>query len=100
MSDLVFIVTGMTDPVELIAEGVRGLIGQDPHSLPDSTLLNSTESIVRMMNQLSGVMAARLQVIDHHVTMPDSEFKPFVVGQHLPAGSAEDRRDRRAEHAI
>jgi len=54
----------MTDPVELIAEGVRGLIAQDPHSLPDTTLLMSTESIVRIMNQLSGVMAARLQVID------------------------------------
>lgn len=57
-------VAGMADPMDLIQSGVRALIQQDPHGLPDTALLVSTESIVRVMNQLSGVVAARLQVID------------------------------------
>jgi Domain of unknown function (DUF222) len=54
----------MTDPLELIAAGVRALVEQDPHSLPDTLLLTSTETIFTVMNQLSGVAASRLQVMD------------------------------------
>jgi hypothetical protein len=54
----------MGDPLELITAGVRALVEQDPHQLPDTTLLTSTEAIFTVMNQLSGVAAARLQVMD------------------------------------
>jgi Domain of unknown function (DUF222) len=64
LSDPVFIVAGMDDPVEQIQAQVRALVAQDPHALPDTALLTSTESILHLVNQLRGVIAARLQVID------------------------------------
>ena len=54
----------MDDPVELLESGVRALVETDPHTLADTALLTSTESIVGLVNQLSGVLASRLQVID------------------------------------
>src|ERR1700722_4957628 len=53
----------MNDPLELIAEGVRALVERDPHAVADLGLLNSTESLLTLMNQISGVVAAQLQAM-------------------------------------
>jgi Domain of unknown function (DUF222) len=39
------------------------LIGQDPHQLPDDTLLTSTEALLKTINQVEGVVTARLQAM-------------------------------------
>jgi hypothetical protein len=54
----------MTDPLELAKAGVAGLVEQDPHLLPDSMLLCSTEELLALRNRVDGVLASRLQVID------------------------------------
>jgi hypothetical protein len=77
----------MTDPLELIAAGVAGLIGQEPHSLADTTLLTSTESILTVINQLEAVVTTRLQVMDvRDVTIGECGRKTrswLVEDQHL-----------------
>ena len=77
----------MTDPLELIAAGVAGLVGQDPHQLADLALLTSTESLLTTINQLHGVIAARLQAMDvRDVTTAECGRKTrswLIEDQHL-----------------
>ena len=54
----------MDDPVTLIETGISQLVEQDPHQLADLALLGSTEKLLTLINQLHGVVASRLQVID------------------------------------
>jgi hypothetical protein len=49
---------------EVLAEDVSVLVAQDPHSLPDSLLVESTEALLTLRRRLDGVLARRLQVID------------------------------------
>jgi Domain of unknown function (DUF222) len=53
----------MDDPLELITAGLAVLVGRDPHELPDETLLTSTESLLKTINQAQGVVCARLQAM-------------------------------------
>jgi hypothetical protein len=54
----------MDDPEALITAGVAQLVERDAHQLPDLTLLTSTEQLLTLVNQLHGVIATQLQVID------------------------------------
>jgi hypothetical protein len=77
----------MTDPLEQLSASVVGLIEQDPHSLPDTTLLVSAESILTVINRLEGVLTSRLQVMHvRDVTTAECGRKTrswLVEDQHL-----------------
>ena len=49
---------------QAIAEAMPPLVAQDPHSLPDGLLIESTEMLLTLRRRLDGVIARRLQVID------------------------------------
>src|SRR5581483_3398047 len=54
----------MTGALEVLKSTVSQLVEQDPHSLADAALLESTEILLRLRHQLDGVIVRRLQVID------------------------------------
>ncbi|HEX3898895.1 MAG TPA: DUF222 domain-containing protein, partial [Mycobacteriales bacterium] len=49
---------------QVIVEDVVELVAQDPHSLPDSLLVASTEALLTLRRRVDGVLARRLQVMD------------------------------------
>lgn len=49
---------------QVLMEDVARLVAQDPHDLPDSLLLASTEALLTARRRLDGVLARRLQVMD------------------------------------
>jgi hypothetical protein len=82
----------MSDPLELITEGVRALIGRDPHEVADIALLTSTEALFGVMRQLDGVVASQLQVMDvRDVTVAECGRKTrswLIEEQHLGSEDA------------
>ena len=50
--------------VAQIADGVHAVLAEDPHALADLELLNSTELLLELRNQLDAVITGQLQVID------------------------------------
>jgi hypothetical protein len=77
----------MTDPLELIAAGIAALVEQDAHSLPDPSLLVSTEALLTSVNQLEGLITRQLQVMHvRDVTTAECGRKTrswLVEDQHL-----------------
>jgi hypothetical protein len=57
-------VTVLDQPTQVLAEDIARLVAQDPHSLPDSLLVESTEALLTARRRLDGALARRLQVID------------------------------------
>jgi hypothetical protein len=51
-------------PTQVLTEDVASLVAQDPHSLPDCLLVESTEALLTLRRRLDGVLARRLQVMD------------------------------------
>jgi hypothetical protein len=44
----------MDDPLETLTATLGVLIGQDPHELPDETLLTSTEALFKAVDRVPG----------------------------------------------
>jgi hypothetical protein len=54
----------MTDLLQRLTADVRELVERDPHELADLELLTSTETLLQLVNQINGAIAAQIQVID------------------------------------
>ncbi|HVW81602.1 MAG TPA: DUF222 domain-containing protein [Mycobacteriales bacterium] len=54
----------LDQPTQVLAEDIARLVAQDPHSLPDVLLVESTEALLNARRRLDGVLARRLQVMD------------------------------------